>query len=406
MALKRLTAADGAVYYASVGTDQHGQRFYVTCRYDDGSYCNFRDAKQMDAELCRQVGKGTFIHPSTKRLAFRELAAAFLEAKRDRIRPITLQGYEAHLITHILPFFADYQLGKVDFRELIRGRKAADKFQGGFVNELKGRTYRNRPISYRQINKILTTLYSVMEFAVSEGYIAVNPVRAEDRPRESILPLDDPHRRPMAPIRVIPLTSIEPFIAAADPGLFRTLFTATLLTGMREGEILGLKWGDIDWQEELIHVRRGLAQLKGSRFGFFDPKTSKSSRTLPRDTELEDLTALDLFGALRAWKLASSKSDLGDLVFCRPDGRPLAREWIRERGFLPAIRRAKIAEVRFYDLRHTYVSLLIYLRRHPKEIADRVGHSSIAITMDVYGHLMEASPTVTHSKLEVRHGKL
>ena len=95
---------------------------------------------------------------------------------------------------------------------------------------------------------------------------------------------------------------------------------------------------------------------------------------------------------LKKWKLACSKDEL-DLIFPTEEGTPENAANLLYRRFFPALRRAGLPRMRFHNLRHTYASLLIAQREHPKYIQSQLGHSSINVTMDIYGHLME---TVNH----------
>jgi integrase len=150
---------------------------------------------------------------------------------------------------------------------------------------------------------------------------------------------------------------------------------AAVLTGMREGELLGLQWGDIDWLNSQIHVRRTYNHGR-----FYEPKTKTSRRKI-------DL-APELVRELKRWRVACPPGDL-DLVFPTENGTPEdATNMVRWR-FLPALRRAKLPKIRFHNLRHTYASLLIAQGEYPKYIQSQLGHSSINVTMDIYGHLMD-----------------
>jgi integrase len=95
----------------------------------------------------------------------------------------------------------------------------------------------------------------------------------------------------------------------------------------------------------------------------------------------------DLLTELKAWKLRCPKGE-HDLVFPHKDGRPLDHGILLRSGFYPTLRRAKVRRVRFHDLRHTFASLLIAANVHPKTIQALMGHSTIRITLDTYGHLM------------------
>jgi len=148
-----------------------------------------------------------------------------------------------------------------------------------------------------------------------------------------------------------------------------------VLTGMRQGELLGLKWSDIDWPNSQTNVRRTFNHGR-----FYEPKTKTSFRRI----ELAPASVHEL----KKWKLACPKGDL-DLVFPSKTGTPQQAANMFYRHFLPALQRAKLPRIRIHDLRHTYASLLIDQGEHPKYIQTQMGHSSINVTMDTYGHMME-----------------
>ena len=147
------------------------------------------------------------------------------------------------------------------------------------------------------------------------------------------------------------------------------------MTGMREGENLGLKWDDIDWVAGQIHVKRNYHH--GS---FYKPKSKASRRKI-------DL-APQLITQLKTWQLACPPNKL-DLVFPTRNGKPIDGTSMFRNKFLPALKTAKIPKIRFHALRHTFASLLIDQGENPKYIQRQMGHSSINITFDIYGHLMK-----------------
>lgn len=104
---------------------------------------------------------------------------------------------------------------------------------------------------------------------------------------------------------------------------------------------------------------------------------------------------------IKKWKLQQPKSDLNDLVFTNGEGQPLHRSTVRKQGLLPTLRRAGLPLIHFHHLRHTYASLLIDQGEHPKYIQTQMGHSSINVTMDIYGHLMEKVNARSANRLAV-----
>jgi integrase len=229
------------------------------------------------------------------------------------------------------------------------------------------------------INKTITTLGSVLKYAVRSKLIDANPVRDVERPKVTALAQAEGTSEE-EDVQVISKDYVNAFWAATTPGLYRMLFSAALTTEMRSGELFALQWGDIDWQANQILVRRVLTRHSGG-WRFYEPKTKNSKRRVDVDPSF--------LLELKKWKLQQAKSDLNDLIFTNADGQPLHRSTVRKQGLLPALRRAGLPLIRFHHLRHTYASLLIDQGENPKYIQAQMGHSSINVTMDIYGHLME-----------------
>ncbi len=146
---------------------------------------------------------------------------------------------------------------------------------------------------------------------------------------------------------------------------------------MRESEVLALQWGDVDFVQGQIVVRR---TLQGGKF--YNPKTKTSRRKIDIDPQL--------ITELKKWKLRCPKGEQ-DLVFPNSVGGPMDGLHMLKRIFYPALSRAKVAKIRFHDLRHTNASLRIEAGQNPKYMQEQLGHSSIQVTMDIYGHLLRSS---------------
>lgn len=157
-----------------------------------------------------------------------------------------------------------------------------------------------------------------------------------------------------------------------------------LHTGMRQGEILGLRWKDVDLEAKALTVGTTLQATKAGLI-YSEPKSAAGHRRIPLTQETID--ALKAHSAAQADNIASrDEYQHNDLVVCREDGRPwnprsLSADWIKAR-------KAAGLTIRFHDLRHTHASLLLSSGAHPKALQERLGHSTAAFTMDVYAHLL------------------
>jgi integrase len=181
-------------------------------------------------------------------------------------------------------------------------------------------------------------------------------------------------------MRVLERDEIDRLLAAATPR-WRPLFTVLVFTGLRIGEALGLRWGDVDFEAGVIRVR---TQPDATTGEIVEPKTEKAKR---------DVVLMPALGRLlRDQRLAAPAGLSGDdcFVFAKVDGNP-PRHGTARHAFERAIAKAGLAKVRLHDCRHTFVSLLLAAGRDVVFVSRQVGHSSPAITLNVYSHLFSVS---------------
>lgn len=167
---------------------------------------------------------------------------------------------------------------------------------------------------------------------------------------------------------------------------YKMLFMLAIFSGARQGELLGLKWKDVDWENSQIHTQRTYNNGR-----FFVTKTKTSNRRI-------DLGPT-VMTELKKWKLACPKSDL-NLVFPNGAGKPIDHHNMVRRYFLPTVKAAELPSMRFHDLRHTYASLLIEQGENIKYIQTQLGHSNPTVTWNVYAHLMKSTNQEAACRLE------
>ncbi len=345
--------------------DQFGDRHWETVG------TNKKEAEERLSERILKIGKGDYTTPKDRKITFSVLAERWLTSREGKIRPITIQQYEDHLNKHLLSFFGPVKIGQID-SGLVEAYIASKRKEGS--------------IGIATINKTVTTLGTIFKYARRNKLIDSNPVSEVERPKEEAQEYSPEKEE----IQCLTKEQIPIFLGQADEGFYKTLFTTDIMTGMREGEILGLQWGDIDWISNQVIVRRTLTRTKDG-WWFYEPKSKYSKRRI----DIDPILTLEL----KKWKLSQPKSEPTDLVFASPSGQPVYRGTLYKQGFLPTLRRAKLPRIRFHDLRHTYASLLIDQGENPKYIQTQMGHSSIKITMDIYGHLMEKVNVKSASRL-------
>jgi len=246
--------------------------------------------------------------------ALGERYLAHLEHELER-KPTTLGDYRSMLRRHVDPFFGEKPLERIDADE-IRRYLAAKKKDG---------------LATKTITNQLVFLHGLFTFALKRGWIAANPVAAVDRPRS---PVVDPD------IRFLDLEELEELLRAVSDDHFgptdRALYLTAAMSGLRQGELIALRWEDVDWRAGRIRVRRNYTR---QRFG--TPKSRRSSRSVPMPQRLAD--------ELRKHFGASASQADGDLVFPHPHtGGPLDASRLRKR-FREALDSAGLRQARFHD---------------------------------------------------------
>jgi integrase len=294
----------------------------------------------------------------------------------------TREAYESSLRVHLVPHFGDLLLTEISRRAI--DAFVADWLAGGpdyqervrLARELEAKRAKEedrdpRPVKLGRapgtISNALTPFREMLGHAVEWEYLTANPALGVKRPHV-----------PRVEMHFLGPAEINRLLEKTE-GAGRVAILTAVTTGIRRGELLALRWGDVDWFSKRIWVRRNV-----NRHGQFqEPKTRGSVRAIAMPGTL--------IAALREHQLASLFSGEEDLIFASERGTPLDGHNFVRRVFEPALRRAGLPKVRFHDLRHSFASLLIAQGEHPKLISEQLGHASVQITLDRYGHLLPAS---------------
>jgi integrase len=310
-------------------------------------------------------------------------------AAASDLRPRTRERYESALVTHVLP-----RLGRVRVSELRkhhvtslvasmragvyyarleeRGKLVPASKEGRLVEVNHG-----RPAGGWTIRGTLSPLSLVMDYAVEEGMAAANPVSQlrGGKGRKRGLPSVAGREK-----RILAREEIPLLLKAAGDRYWSLLATA-VFTGLRQGELLGLTWGDVDFEAEVVRVRRQLGD-GGRRV---EPKTLQAVRDVVLMPALANV--------LRQHKLGSAHSRPPDFVFASDSerGKPMQASNVRRRGLEKAVSDAGLngegrPRLRFHDLRHSFASLLIAEGCDVVFVSRQLGHANPSITLSIYAH--------------------
>jgi integrase len=263
-------------------------------------------------------------------------------------KPATTEAYESLLRVHLAPFFAGRSLDTIGPDELeafVRAMAAGKK---------SPKTTRNA----------LGFLHSIYGFGQRKGWARDNPCKRIDKPRD----VGDSDIQFLEPDELDAVIRAERGCGDELAPTLALMYRAASMTGLRQGELIGLRWRDVDWTAGRLRVRQ--SYVRGE---FTPPKSARGSRSVPLADELA--------GELERHYQGSAFGDDDELVFGHPRvGRPLDRSKVRKR-FKAAVKRAKVRDVRFHDLRHTFGTRMAGVGVPIRTIQEWMGHRDFKTTL-------------------------
>lgn len=344
---------------ATIGYDANGKRRRRTL------YGPTRDAvSEKLKKLHGDILNGAVI--DAQRLTVAKFLERWLQdVSRPSIRPATYRSYAGLIRLHINPSLGGVQLSKL----------VPPQVQGLYATlERAGRSPRLREMVH-------AVLHKAFDQAVKWNLMMRNVCDAVEKPRA-----------PKKAMQVLTIEEVGRFLKVAKADRLSALYVLAVATGLRQGELLGLQWQDVDLDAGTLAVRRQLSEDAGV-LQFTEPKSDKGRRRV-------DLPAFAV-KALRAHRKRMLKEGTpGPLVFCDTDGKPIRKSNLLRRSFFPLLTEAKVPRVRFHDLRHTSATLLLTQGVHPKVVQERLGHSQISLTLDTYSHVLPSMQKDAAAKLD------
>jgi integrase len=315
------------------------------------------DEKLTKAKADRDTG---FIFDADNLKLGEYLARWLADSVRDTVRPTTFERYEQMVRLHIRPV-----LGKVKLKNLTSAH-----VRGLYREKL------DAGLSPRTVQYVHVTLHKALKQAIADGLIPRNATEAVKPPQVS--------REEMRPLTA---EQVKVLFEAAKGDRLAALYVLAVTTGLRQGELLGLKWDDIDLEVGTLQVRRTLTTAKGGPV-LSEPKTKGSRRTVRLSVTASEALRSHLDRQLGEIDQAGDLWRENGLIFASKSGSPLSRQHVTAHRFKPLFKRAGLPEMRFHDLRHTCATLLLSKNVNPKVVSEMLGHATIAITLDTYSHVL------------------
>ena len=292
-----------------------------------------------------------------ERQTVQQFVARWLETARPTLEYSTFVRYEEYMRIHVIPILGRIRLTRLSAQNVqeLYSRKLADGLSPTTVHHLH------------------TVLHRALRQAMRWGLVSRN-----------VTEIVDPPRIAKTQHQTLTADQAKQFLSSVRGDRLEALYVLAIMTGMRQGELLGLHWHEVNLETETIHVR---SQLKrGGVLG--SPKTDSSRRQI-------DLPAIAI-EALRRQRIRHlhERSEAGaswsesNLVFINSVGNAINPSNLRSRSYVPLLKSTRLPVIRFHELRHSTATLLLSLGCNPKVVQELLGHSQIGVTMDVYSHAL------------------
>jgi integrase len=364
-----------------LGRDGTGKRRYGS-RTVHGTK---KDAQKALREKLQQRDLGVVV--LSRRVTVNAYLDEWLEkAARGRLRPRTFADYKEKLKRYVRPILGLQRLDRLTPLD-VQGMVTQLSVEGCPTVDPKDR----EPLAPQTVRYAHAILSGALEQAVRWQMLAANPARRVELPKN--------RRREMQALTPAQAAKLREVLAGTR---YEALFLLLLGTGLRPGEALALQWGDLDLEAGRATVQRTLPRRKQREaLAFEDPKTARSRRVVPLPpTVVQALRRHRAHQAEERIALGAEWSDHG-LLFTTELGEPANYRNLVRRHFKKALERAELPlTLRLYDLRHSFASLAMAAGAHVKAIADRLGHSSTKMTLDVYSHVLEPVERDATSRIE------
>jgi integrase len=355
---------------------------------DSGKRAAIEAARQIQARLA--LGQWPFGEEQRKNVpTLREYASDWLtHYVAVATKPRTQELYASMLQRHVYPVLGDKRLDEIEREDIRRllAEKAESRYEAkkhvGKNRAEKVYAVEQRKYKRSTLRNILAPLREMFNQAVQDGKIPQNPAIGFGKMLSKMKDADDTGKR----VQIFTEAELKHLLSTAERAFpyDADIVTTLAWTGMRGGEVFGLQWGDIDFKNGFIEVRRTVGYRKGQLWAG-SPKSGKARRVdIPRNLGERLRTRLD-----RAREYAAlNERAFAPWVFPNLQGNPMDASHFNARLWQPLMRATEVRYLPPHSLRHTYASLLLMRGENPLYVKEQLGHSSIQVTIDRYGHLI------------------
>jgi integrase len=330
-----------------------------------GGFATRREAEVERARIVNELHTGGYVSPQRATLA-EWVRQSWLPMTKTRVKPSTYDSYRSNMETHVLPALGGQALPALTAPML-------NTLYADLLNHGGDRG----PLAPKTVRYIHTIVHKALADAVDAGILGANLAERAKPPR--------PNRGRARTIECWEPSELAAFLESVEGTRLEPAWRLAAMTGMRRGEVLGLRWRDVDLDQSRIAVRNAIVSVAyqilesspkshQARVIDLDPGTTAMLRR-HRDRQTNEREEL------------GAEYDDRDLVICAEDGSPIHPQSVSQ-AFDRAVARADVRKIRLHDLRHTHATIAVRAGVPVKVISERLGHESPAFTLKQYAHVM------------------
>ncbi|MFD2704174.1 site-specific integrase [Salibacterium lacus] len=325
-----------------------------------GGFKNSKDCEKAMNDMIHLLQHDEFV--DTKKMMLKDFVEDWIEMEEMNYRPSTFSVYKSIINNRLIPAFGH-----------------------AYVDELKPidiQKYYNRMLKEGLTPKYILSIHNVLRALISKSV-------TWEVASKNVMDKVTPPKGKRKEMQTWTLEQSKQFLDhAKENTIIYPVFVLAIWTGMRKGEIYGLKWKDIDFENNRIQVNRTMAWARGQGHILQDAKTDGSRRTIKASDHVMSVLNSQLLKQKQIMMKLGERHQDDNLVFLSYNGKPMSMRHAGER-LVQLSKELGLPRIRMHDLRHTHATISLELKQHPKVVSERLGHKSIDITLDLYSHVTE-----------------